>query len=78
MFGDGLICATGSLMRLGTRANSGGASQLPTQGELSISVRGAVTAPGQRVYQVLYRNTQSFCTPDSFNLSNALLVTWVP
>jgi hypothetical protein len=37
-----------------------------------------VLAPGNRTYQVWYRNSAAFCTPDVFNLSNGLVVTWVP
>jgi hypothetical protein len=38
-FGDGLRCATGSVWRLGTKTNAGGASQYPAAGDASISVR---------------------------------------
>jgi hypothetical protein len=35
-----------------------------------------VTAPGTRWYQVWYRNAAGFCTPATFNLSNAVRVDW--
>ncbi len=54
VFGDGLRCAGGAVIRLKTLSNSGGASQYPGLGDLSVSVRGVVTAPGNRTYQVWY------------------------
>jgi hypothetical protein len=78
VFGDGLRCAGGAVIRLKTLSNSGGASQYPGLGDLSVSVRGAVTAPGNRTYQVWYRNAAAFCTVSTFNLSNGLQLTWQP
>jgi hypothetical protein len=77
-FGDGLRCAGGTVIRLGTKANVAGASQYPAAGDPSISVRGLVAAPGTRTYQVWYRNAAAFCTAATFNLSNGLQVTWTP
>lgn len=77
-FGDGLRCATGATIRLATRVNASGGSTYPWAGEPSISVRGAVSAPGVRSYQVWYRNSASHCTPSTFNLSNGLQVLWTP
>jgi len=45
-FGDGLRCVGGSILRLGTKPNLGGASEYPGPGDPSISVRGLVGAPG--------------------------------
>jgi hypothetical protein len=78
VFGDGLRCAAGSITRLGTKVNAAGASSYPGVGDQSVSVRGAVLAPGTREYQVWYRNSASFCTPGTFNLTNGLQVTWAP
>ncbi len=75
-FGDGLRCAGGTIVRLGTKANAAGASQYPEVGDPSVSVRGLVGAPGTRVYQVWYRNAAAFCTASTFNLSNGIEVTW--
>lgn len=74
-FGDGLHCSAGTLTRLATQANSGGMSVHPNGGA-SVSIRGAVTAPGVRHYSALYRNAAPFCTGATFNLTNALEVTW--
>lgn len=76
VFGDGLLCATGSVRRLATKATTTGSTRYPEAGEPSLSVRGQVAAPGARTYQVLYRNAASFCTPASFNLSNGLAAEW--
>ncbi|MBK7876849.1 MAG: hypothetical protein IPJ77_14080 [Planctomycetes bacterium] len=76
--GDGLLCMGGTIIRLGSKANAGGASRYPEVGNASVSVRGAVTAPGTRAYQVWYRNAASFCTSATYNLSNGLIVTWAP
>jgi hypothetical protein len=77
-FGDGLRCAGGTVIRLGTKTNVAGASQYPTGGDLSVSVRGANSAGNVRNYQVWYRNAADFCTPSTFNLSNGLNLTWAP
>ncbi len=77
-FGDGLRCVSGTVVRLGTEQNVGGASQYPGTGDPSISVRGVVTAPGARYYQVWYRNAAAFCTSATFNLTNGVAVSWTP
>jgi len=78
VFGDGLRCAGGSVLRLGTKANAGGTSQYPAAGDLPVSVRGFVTAPGTRTYQCWYRNAAAFCTAATFNLTNGIGLTWTP
>jgi len=75
-FGDGLRCAGGSVNRLGTKTNVGGTSQYPGPNDQPISVRGQVTQPGTRNYQVWYRNAAAFCTPSTFNLSNGISIVW--
>ena len=78
LFGDGLRCAGGSVRRLGAKTNSGGASLHPASGDAPISATGAIGAPGERHYQVWYRNAAAFCGPDTFNLTNGVRVTWTP
>jgi hypothetical protein len=75
-FGDGLRCAGGTIVRLKTITNVGGRSQFPAAGDPSVSTLGQVGAPGTRAYQVWYRNAAGFCTNDTFNLTNGVLVTW--
>ena len=78
-FGDGLRCAGGSVIRLGTKVNAAGTSVYPGAGDQPVSVRGSVATAGSvRNYQVWYRNAAAFCTPSTFNLTNGLSVTWQP
>lgn len=77
VFGDGVRCAGGSILRLAIRTNIGGRSQFPDAGDPAVSVRGQVTSPGVRVYQVWYRDAAAFCTAETFNLTNGTRVTWL-
>jgi hypothetical protein len=76
VFGDGLRCAGGSIIRLKAVTNVAGASHFPGTGDPSISVRGMVTTPGTRTYQVWYRNAAPYCTPSTFNLTNGISIDW--
>lgn len=78
VFGDGLRCAGGAILRLATLLNAAGVSSYPTAGAPSISVRGQVLAPSSRWYQVWYRNAAPFCTAATFNLTNAVRIDWTP
>jgi hypothetical protein len=78
VFGDGLRCAGGTVVRLGSKTNVAGASQYPVGTDLPISQKGGVTSPGTRTYQCWYRNAAPFCTPSTFNLTNGLDITWTP
>ena len=96
VLGDGLRCSTGSVVRLGTKTNSGGGatfacsvasmctglcggSGYPDVGNLPISVRGGISAPGTvRHYQGYYRNAAAFCTSATFNYTNGVTVAWGP
>lgn len=75
-FGDGLRCVSGTVLRLGTKTNSAGRSSYPAAGDLTISVKGLIAAPGTRYYQGWYRNAASFCTASTFNLTNGVSVSW--
>jgi hypothetical protein len=77
VFGDGLRCVSGPFVRLGIRATAAGASIYPAAGDASISTKGAVVTPGTRTYQARYRNAVSFCTPETFNLTNGVAILWV-
>ncbi|MCY2961727.1 MAG: plastocyanin/azurin family copper-binding protein [Planctomycetota bacterium] len=76
VFGDGLRCAAGSVIRLGTKTNVSGGSTYPVVGDLAVSVKGACTAGVTRHYQVWYRNAAAFCTASTFNLSNGYTLVW--
>jgi hypothetical protein len=78
MFGDGKRCAGGTIVRLGTKTNVGGASSYPVGGDALIHIKGNVAAGNVRTYQVWYRNAAAFCTADTFNLTNGVQTTWGP
>jgi hypothetical protein len=78
VFGDGLRCAGGAVIRLGTKINAGGASQYPQGADPDISVAGGNSVGSIRTYQVWYRNAAAFCTPSGFNLSNGVQAIWQP
>jgi hypothetical protein len=66
-------------VRLGVKTNVNGSSHYPGVGDPPAPVGGQLPpAGGLRAYQVWYRNAASFCTPDTFNLTNGLAVTWAP
>jgi hypothetical protein len=78
-FGDGLRCADGTLIRMRTKALTGGTANFPEPGDPSVSVRGA-TPPGSGLngyYHVYYRNAAAaFCPPETFNSSNGYHIVW--
>jgi hypothetical protein len=79
VFGDGLRCAGGVIVRLGTKTNAGGTSHYPTGADALISIKGAVPAGGAtRTYQCWYRNAAAFCTTATFNLTNGVSIAWAP
>ncbi len=84
VFGDGVRCVSGSIIRLGIKTTTnggvlGGIANYPSAGDASITTRGAVPATGGvRLYQAWFRNSAPYCTASTFNLSNGLRVTWLP
>jgi hypothetical protein len=77
LFGDGLRCAGGQVIRLGTKANASGSSEYPDMGDPSVHVRGLCNAGDVRDYQCWYRNADpAFCTSSTFNLTNGVQLTW--
>lgn len=78
VFGDGLRCASGTVVRLATKTASSGMAQYPAGADLPVSQRGAVPNAGAvRYYQGWYRNSAAFCTASTFNLTNGLRVQWI-
>lgn len=79
VFGDGIRCTDGTLIRLRSEINVAGTSTYPDGAEPTVSVRGQVL-PGSgdvRYYQVYYRNPAAlFCPPATFNITNGWAVTW--
>ncbi|MCY2959003.1 MAG: hypothetical protein NTY35_02470 [Planctomycetota bacterium] len=79
VFGDGLRCASGTVIRLATKTASAGSAVFPEAWESNVSVRGAIPAiGGVRYYQAWYRNSAAFCTASTFNLTNGVRTQWVP
>jgi hypothetical protein len=78
VFGDGLRCTGGTLLRLAVRFNVGGASHFPGPGDPPLAVAGGVGSPGLRMYQAYFRDPAPFCTSATFNITNALRVNWIP
>jgi hypothetical protein len=77
VFGDGLRCAGGTLIRLVVKTASLGLASYPQAGDQAISVRGGVPAGGGTYsYQLWYRDPASFCTSATYNISNGVLVNW--
>ncbi|MFO1010988.1 MAG: hypothetical protein U1F29_13060 [Planctomycetota bacterium] len=80
VFGDGVRCAGGTLLRLRTKVNVGGASSFPDSVEtVTLSQRGGVTLGSgvTRHYQAYYRNSAAlFCPPETFNVSNGYSIVW--
>jgi hypothetical protein len=76
VFGDGLRCLSGSIIRLGAKINVNGASSYPETGDSPVHIRGAVNSGSTRNYQVLYRDSAPFCSSDGFNLTNGWSLTW--
>jgi hypothetical protein len=76
-FGDGLRCAGGQVVRLGTKTNVAGASSYPS-GSTAISIKGNCAAGNTRMYQCWYRNAAAFCNPETFNLTGSGSVVWTP
>ena len=78
-FGDGVKCVGGAIQRLGLNISASGSASYPQAGDASISVKGLVPViGGTRYYQAWYRDPASFCTNKTFNMSNALKITWLP
>ncbi len=78
-FFDGVRCADGLLVRLGTNTGSAGGAQYPLAGQPALSVRGN-SPPGSgllRTYQASYRNAAaSFCPPATANVTNGYRIVW--
>lgn len=77
VFGDGLRCCGGAVVR--------GGVQFPVAGTVSfgyphskVSVITDSRAGQTYCYQVWYRNASQFCTAATFNLTNSAQITWLP
>jgi len=77
-FGDGIKCTGGALIRLGIRFNAAQSSTFPGAASPNLSTQGLVAAPGTRHYQARYRDSDSFCTSDTFSYTNGVALVWQP
>jgi hypothetical protein len=80
VFGDGLLCAGGSIVRLGVVFPTGTSASYP--GGLTpnpVHVAGGPLASGDvRHYQCWYRDALPFCTSSTFNLTQGVSLTFGP
>lgn len=79
-FGDGKLCLSGTMTRVGSYTAVGGAATNPSGVDLPISVKGNVPASGTtRYYQAVYRNADpTFCTVHRHNRTNGIAIVWYP
>jgi Tol biopolymer transport system component len=80
-FGDGLLCAGGTVIRLGIKFCAGGQAQMGfAASDPLLSVSGSIpsTTVSLRYYQGWYRDAAPFCSSAVYNLTSGLTVTWIP
>lgn len=80
VFGDGLRCMAGSVVRLGVANAPGGVASFgSTAGTDPVSLRGGISPTGGTFsYQAWYRDSAAFCSSSTFNLTNGVSVNWLP
>jgi len=79
-FGDGMLCASVGIQRLGVVFPVAGSATYPgglTPNPISIG-GGPISAGNTKRYQCWYRDSAAFCTTSSFNTSNGVSLTWTP
>jgi hypothetical protein len=80
VFGDGVRCAAGRLLRLGLKIDGdadGATSFGPASGDPQVSVAGAVVPGNSYFYQTFYRNpAPGWCPTATFNITNGVRVDW--
>lgn len=77
-FGDGLLCANGTITRLAVVFPVGGVATYPLTGQTPIHVLAGTVAGNVRHHQFWYRDGAAFCTGSTHNLTNGLTITSVP
>jgi len=76
-FGDGKRCAGGTIVRLLTRNTGNGGFTVPEQGGPGLAALGHLQTPGERTYQVFYRDAAGPCGT-GWNSSTAVRLDWGP
>ena len=74
LFGDGIKCAGGAQVRMGTMMEVGGSADTASMG-VTVSVKGGVTAGDLRYYQAWYRDPAGPCG-NFFNTTNGYEIQW--
>jgi hypothetical protein len=74
LFGDGIKCAGGAQVRMGTMMEVGGSVDTASMG-VTVSVKGAVNAGDLRYYQAWYRDPAGPCG-NFFNTTNGYEIQW--
>jgi hypothetical protein len=78
-FGDGELCATAGILRLGVVFPAAASASYP--GGLTpnpIHIAGSTVAGDVRHYQCWYRDAAAFCTSATSNVTQGLTITWEP
>jgi hypothetical protein len=79
-FGDGLLCAGGTILRMGVVFPTAGSASYPgglTPNPIHVA-GGPLVAGDVRHYQCWYRDAAAFCSAATYNLTQGLTVTWTP
>lgn len=77
VFGEGLRCAGGFVVRMGVQSANANDVSFPAPGDPALSVRGAVPLEGaSRTYQIWYRDSSPFCGTSNYNFTNGVHVLW--
>ncbi len=71
---DGLLCLSPFMLRVDRKGTLGSVASV---GDI-VRHGGIPAAGGLRRYQVYYRNIANYCTPSTWNTSNAVRVWWNP
>jgi hypothetical protein len=75
LFGDGLRCAGGSVVRLQIRTSDASGNSSTT---IDIGATGGVSSGETKRYQLWYRNPGFSSCGSAFNLTNGIEVVWTP
>jgi Tol biopolymer transport system component len=81
LFGDGLRCASGTLLRLSMKHAMGGTVTCPQAGDPSLASQSVmlghpIPLGATRIYQFYYRDPNLGFCPGGFNASNAIAIAW--
>lgn len=78
-FGDGLLCASVGIVRMGVVFPTGNTASYPGGSTPNpVHLAGGVGSPGSSYVQCWYRDAAAFCTSATYNLSNGLNILWAP